>query len=221
MELKNLVKAVVTATVLSIGVVVSTAANAFGINEEVIYATKDSSFWEERPDPFTQGKAYFLKNTPKVIQYFSKNEYMKNSDAEKNTNTGFVNIFPKGLTKNKDQCVAFVNATGWKSFGVTEDWQKIYKLDKNVVKNLSRGTQIATFNLNGEYGPPNTYTKGGGHAAVFLETTPGGILVVDQNFFISKEKEKKFPGQVAIHEIKFNNLGTVGDAGTYWVFQGP
>ena len=239
MELKKNFKIVSATTLLSLGVL-SSNANAFGAHDELIFMTnlsRYSDYWEEVRDPFTFGTAYFLVNnknvnglkewedkTPimnEVVDYFKNNKYMLNSDAKINPKTQTINIFPKGQKVYTDQCVSLVNATGWESYGHTSTWKKLYKLDKEVVKDLMKGVQIATFSPNGKYGNPKTDNPNTGHTAIFLKATKDGILVVDQNFFVDKKNNIEHYGQVAIHEIKFNGKGTVGDAGSYWVFDKP
>lgn len=176
-------------------------ANAFGMNSEISYLinqTYDSNVWEKTTDTWGR-EVYYLRNTDYVLDYFNNNRYMSRSSAQQNGR--YVSVFPKGQNVFKKECVSFVNATGWESFGHTSNWNPVYKLDKNVVKNFGRGTQIATFNSNGKYS---------GHVAYFLEPTKNGIKVIDQNYYKN--------GRVSIHEIRFNGSGGVGDAGSYWYF---
>jgi hypothetical protein len=77
-----------------------------------------------------------------------------------------------GDTVDNGQCVRLVQETA----GVPGTWT--WRRGEQVRgAAIPRGTAIATFDERGRY---VNDTKGASHAALFLEETPEGLLVVDQ-----------------------------------------
>jgi hypothetical protein len=78
----------------------------------------------------------------------------------------------EGRVVGDGHCVAFVRkATGLPS---TAHWRRGPKVR---AANLIRGTAIATFNHEGRY---DNATDGTSHAAILLEDTTAGLMVLDQ-----------------------------------------